>query len=270
MATKIKHRQRRKDLLSEHDEFISFSEKAFKWGTANWPLVIIAAGMMVVAGVVGLLIKSSTAANREQYQVSFQEALKTFQAPVAMEGLPPMPGTVTYTSEKEKYEAAQFKIEKLIREHPDTEASPFIRMYLADSLLKQGKLDEAINEYRQIRQKYPLMTDLEILAKHNEAVALYLKEDYRGALEIFSELAGNDIPLNKASALVYAGNCSKKLGEIQNAIDFYQRAVDGYSDSLLTNGLEAKIKQLKIGAWKPDENPAPPGETPEPPAPGNP
>ncbi len=59
VAKKIKIKPSRKELLKEEDEFISFTEQAFKWGTANWPIVIIALAVIVAVALIGIMLKSN-------------------------------------------------------------------------------------------------------------------------------------------------------------------------------------------------------------------
>lgn len=265
MAKKIKIKPSRKELLKEEDEFISFTEQAFKWGTANWPIVIIALAVIVAVALIGIMLKSNLEKSKKEYAYSFEEALETLNAPVETGGQSPQnvnPGAIIYSDEKQKYEAVAFKLEKVVKEKPNSELAAFARLYLADTNLQLGKYEEAVKEYDVLINNQTGQGAVALLAKHNKGIALYMQKKYEEALPLFVELAESDTPLAKASSLVYAGRCSEQLGKVEDAVKYYQRAVDSYSDSVLTNGLKEKIARLKI-ASNPSAQPASvPSETP--------
>lgn len=251
MAKKIKIKPSRKELLKEEDEFISFTEQAFNWTIANWPIVIISLAVIVAVALVGVMLKSNYDKSKMEYTYSFEDALATLNAPVEASGQPPEnvnPGALIYPDEKQKLEALAFKLDKVIRERPNSELASFARLYLADADLQLGKYDEAIKEYDALIKKSDGQSVTAVLAKHNKAIALYMQRKYEDALPLFVELAESDTPLAKASSLVYAGRCSEQLGKVEEAVKYYQRAVDSYSDSVLTNGLKEKIARLKIAS----------------------
>lgn len=252
MARKIKQYSR-KELLKEQDEFLSLTEQSIEWSRANWPILIIALGIIAVAGVVGLLIRSSTASAKQEFQASLEEAISTYNAPVEGQGMPPTQGIAIYPDQKQKYDAAVFKFDKLVKENSGSNLVPYMRTYLAGASLNQGDYDKAIQEYGAIIQSVNPDSDLATIARHNQAIAYYLKGKYDQAYPIFKELAEGKTPLEKASAIVYAARCAEQLGKADEALKYYQRAVDSYSDSFLTNGLKEKIARLKMSSPQPQE-----------------
>ncbi len=71
-------------------------------------------------------------------------------APVETGGQSPQnvnPGAIIYSDEKQKYEAVAFKLEKVVKEKPNSELAAFARLYLADTNLQLGKYEEAVKEY---------------------------------------------------------------------------------------------------------------------------
>jgi len=251
LARKIKQ-YRRKDLVNEPDEFLTFTERSIEWSRSNWPTLIIAVGVIAVAGVVGLLIRSSAANARMEFQNSLMEAITTYNSPVEGQGIQPTPGVTIFPDQKQKYDAALFKLDKLYKEHSGSEVAPYLRTYIADSYFNEGDYDKAIQEYTNIIQSLPPNSDLALIARNNMGVAYYLKGKYDQAYPIFKELADSKNPLNKASAIIYAGRCAERLGKADEAIKYYKRAVASYSDSTLTNGLKETISKLRLASGLPE------------------
>lgn len=249
MARKIKIKPSRKELLKEEDEFISATGRAFNWVGANWPIVIIGIAVIVALNLIGVMLKSNYQKNKMGYISSFEEALETLNAPV--EGASQFtrkvtPGAIIYPNEKQKLEATSFKLEKIIKENPKSELAFFARLYHADANLQMGNFDEALKEYDAVVKNFAGEGMLALLAKHNKAIALYMQKRYDEAISLFVELAQSDTHLAKASSLVYAGRCNEQLGKLEDAVKYYQQALDSYSDSVLTNGLKEKVAQLKM------------------------
>ena len=247
MAKKIKH-YRRKDLVQAPDEFLTLTEQAVVWSGTNWPTVIIAAGVIVVMAVVGLLVKSSMDNSKNEFNIAFKEAVDVYNAPLKNEGMPPMPGVPMYDDDKKKYDDAQFKFEKLLKENPKNIMAPRIQLYVADCIMKKGDYEKAEASYDQIIGSQPADSYLTVIAKTNKATALYMEGEYEPAFKLFKQIA--DDKTNKTdmvAALVYAARSAEKLNKIDDAVKYYQLAVDSYSDSLLTSGLKEKIAQLKMG-----------------------
>lgn len=244
MAKKIKN-YRRKDLIQEPDEFLTLTEQGIEWSQKNWPVLIIAGGVIVVMVVVGLLIKSSMDNSKNEFNIALKEATDVYDAPLKSSGMPPMPGVPMYDDEQKKYEDAIFKFDKLLRENQKSELAPQIKMYLADSNMKKGDFEKAEALYEEIIRTAPADSYLGILAKLNKAMALYQEGRFGDAYPMFKQIADDANKTAKVSAIVYTGRSAEKLNKTDEAIKYYQLAVDSYSDSLLTNGLKEKIVQLK-------------------------
>ena len=259
MARKIKKKVSRKDLLKETDDFLTFSEQVTEWGRENWPLALIGTGLVAVVIVVVILVRSSIADSKARYQEQVADALGAFNLAMQSEAITPTtPSDVAFDTTKE-YEDVAYKFEKLLRDYPRTQENPLILYYLGNSYQKTGKYDKARENYRKVIEMEG-QGSLAGPARYNIGMSFYLEEKFDKALAIFRKLVDEKTPVSRAASLVYGGRCFEELGKFDEAIKYYQLALDAYSDSKLTKGLESHIEQLKIKSSEKGRE----GESPEP------
>jgi predicted negative regulator of RcsB-dependent stress response len=112
--------------------------------------------------------------------VDFSAAMKVFQAPV---GVPPTPGQITYTEEKNKYTDAERKFSEVASNYPRTHSGRVAAYYAALSLEKLDKNEEAKKRLRDLSgsrdeemaavAKFELAGLDERTGQRDEAVKLY-------------------------------------------------------------------------------------------------
>jgi len=265
LARKIKIKQRRKDLLKGEDEFLTFSEKAVEWGTENWPLLLVALGVVVLFFVVGLFIKSSVAESRMKAANQLNEAVSEYNNAIIRQVMAARTPEMPFDAGS-AYENALYKLNKFIKDHPGSEQEELVRLYLASADIHY-QMTRVMPDYSQARKHLEKLAqsekvgELRNLARHNIGMTYYLEGNYDKALGIFDELVNDGTPVARAANLVYAGRCHEKKGDYDSAIERYRLALDSYSDVSITNGLDTKIAELKIKLEEDGEKT--PGKDPE-------
>lgn len=271
MARKIKRKLRRKDLLNEQDEFLSFSEEAAEWSKKNWPLLLIASGAVAVVIVVFILIKSTLSDSRTRSQAQVADALDSYSKSSRNEIMAIVnPEEGTTTDPAKSFEDTAYKIDKVMKDQSGEKNNQAVMFYLANSYLKSGGYGKARETYQKIINQKSKDAGLIDLSNYNLAMSYYLEKKYGDALPIFDKLVTGKTPTARAGSLVYAGRCYEQTGKLDKAVEYYQLALDAYSDSKLTSGLASKIEKLKmqkegggVGGTTPEEAPKPETMTPE-------
>ncbi len=251
MARKIKKKQRRKDLLKGEDEFLTFSEKAAEWGAENWPILLIGVGVVALFFVVGLFIKSSVADSRTNAASRLNEAIAGYNNAVVRQVMSARSPEAPQFDARTAYENAAYRLKKYLDDHPDSEQSELVRLYLANAEIR-FQLNRVMPDFTQARtnleelSKLGKSDEMGHLARHNLGMTYYLEGKYDKALEIFEKLIAEGTPVARAANLVYAGRCHEKNGNFDRAIERYRLTLDSYSDIRITNGLDSKIAELRI------------------------
>lgn len=247
MARKIKKKLSRKELLREEDEFISFTEEATEWASENWPLLLIAIGVAAIIVVVGILVKSSIADSKLRLANQVNEAITNYTDASQTEVMSLFsPDETTAGVDIEKnYEDSAYKFEKLMRDEPKTSKQPVVMFYLGNSFLKSADYEKARASYGKLAAMENAGS-LADMALYNTGMSYYMEGNYPEALKSFEKLIESETPTARVGSLVYAGKCLEETKKPEKAIEYYRLAIDAYSDSKLTLGLESRINMLEL------------------------
>lgn len=117
----------------KHDEFVDTLDATLLWLEDHWrALGLTALAVVLVGGSVGGFLWYSRH-QEQRASTALTAALMTYQAPVQA-GLPPLPGqgpAKVFTSEKEKFEAAQKEFAAVRADFPRTQAGQLAGLYQA-------------------------------------------------------------------------------------------------------------------------------------------
>lgn len=117
----------------KHDEFVDSLDATLLWVEDHWKDLLAATlTVVVVGGLVGGYLWYSRDQERRA-STALTAALMTYQAPVQA-GLPPLPGegpAKVFTSEKEKFAAAQKEFAAVHTDFPPTQAGQLAGLYQA-------------------------------------------------------------------------------------------------------------------------------------------
>jgi hypothetical protein len=97
--------------------------------------------VIVVAAVFGW--KTYSERQTVKASAAFDDAMKTFQAPVGATGMPPLPGTPIFNDENSKLTAAVPKFEDVAKKYPHTRPGQLANYYAGLCLTKLNKDSEA-------------------------------------------------------------------------------------------------------------------------------
>jgi predicted negative regulator of RcsB-dependent stress response len=85
-----------------------------------------------------------------QAQVALDEAMKIFNAPIAVPGQPALPGEVTYPDAQKRAQDAQPKLAAVATQFPHTNPGKLARYYSALCLMDLDRLNQASEELKKL------------------------------------------------------------------------------------------------------------------------
>lgn len=102
---------------------------------------------LLIAAVIvsGAIFGWKTYSQRQTVKASaaFDDAMKTFQAPIGTTGMPPIPGQPIFNDENSKFTAAAPKFEDVTKKYSHTRPGQLANYYAGLSLVRLGKDPEA-------------------------------------------------------------------------------------------------------------------------------
>jgi len=85
-----------------------------------------------------------------QAQAAFDDAMKIYNAPLAIPGQPALPGEVTYADEAPRAQDAEVKLAVVAEKYPHTNAGKLARYYSALSLMDLDRVNQASEELKKL------------------------------------------------------------------------------------------------------------------------
>lgn len=138
----------------KQDEFVDTMDALLLYLEENWRQLL---GLVAIAAVVGGAVGGYVWYSRSQERkasLALTQALLTFQARVQA-GLPALPGEgaeQTFSSEKEKYTAAEKKFAEVREKYPRTHAALQAQHYQAVCLYKMGETQKGLDELKALTE----------------------------------------------------------------------------------------------------------------------
>jgi len=85
-----------------------------------------------------------------QAQVALDEAMRIYNAPLAVPGQPTLPGELTYQDGERRSEDAETKLSVVAQKYPHTNAGKLARYYSALALMDLNRLNQASEELKKL------------------------------------------------------------------------------------------------------------------------
>ncbi|MGD9124345.1 MAG: tetratricopeptide repeat protein [Desulfarculaceae bacterium] len=195
----------RKKLLKEPDEFLTFSDRAFRWAKQNLKLVIVSVSAVVLILAVVLGIR----------------AYQQYRAKAASEALAPafnlyLNTVATAGEDSKQIKAAADSLSQVTSTYSTTTSGLQARLALGSLLLEQEKFKKAEKTFRGLSEEPDLAPELLPLAWRGLAQALEGQNKPTAAAEAFQEAARLSGPslarmsrLDQARVLAAAGDKSR-------------------------------------------------------------
>ena len=224
-----------KKKLKEPDEFISFTDHAFRFISHHYKR-IIAGGVIlgVLMAAFFLFQKWEEKKEGEAYQ-PFGNALELYQ----MLDSPYREGSPA------DYKSLIEKFDEVITKFPSTSSGKLSVLYKGNLHLKLGEFDEATKAYETFLQKAGKEKFYRLLAMEGLGYAHEGKKEYEKAVEAYERMLAMGEGLQVANAYLSKGRCLEKLGKNKEALESYKTFLNLAPKAMMANLVSERISQLE-------------------------
>jgi tetratricopeptide (TPR) repeat protein len=224
-----------KKKLKEPDEFISFTDHAFRFISRHYRRIITVGVILgVLLGAFFLFQKWEEKKEGEAYQL-FGIALQLNQ----MLDSPNREGSPA------DYRSLIEKFDEVITKFPRTSSGKVSLLYKGNLHLKLGEFDEAIKAYETFFQGAGKEKFYRLLAMEGLGYAHEGKKEYEKAVEAYERMLEMGEGLQVANAYLNKGRCYEKLGKKKEALESYKSFLQVAPKAMMANLVSERISQLE-------------------------
>jgi hypothetical protein len=129
---------------------IGAAEKTAHWSVEHrntLAIAVIALAVVVAAGAGGWYYLS---AQNQKASLDMTQAIRTLQAPLRPAGSPEQPGVPSFTSAKERAEAAKKQFQAILDKYPHTRSADMSRYFLGVTSATEGDNAAAENDFKAV------------------------------------------------------------------------------------------------------------------------
>jgi tetratricopeptide (TPR) repeat protein len=224
-----------KKKLKEPDEFISFTDHAFRFISRHYRRIIAGAVILgVLMGGFFLFQKWEEKKEGEAY-LPFSAALELYQ----MVDSPYREGSPA------NYKGLIEKFDEVIKKFPRTSSGKLSLLYKGNLHLRLGEFDEAIKAYEPFLQKAGKEKFYGLLATEGLGYAHEGKKEYEKAIEAYERMLETGEGLQVANAYLSKGRCYERLGKKKEALESYKAFLNLAPKAMMANLVSERISQLE-------------------------
>jgi predicted negative regulator of RcsB-dependent stress response len=171
----------------KQDRFAEATKETFDWTVTHRKNLVI--GAVVVAIILIAAIGSWAYLQRREEAASLElgRAMRTFNAQLRPEGTPAQPGVLSFTSSKERYEAAIREFQNIADEYKLTRSGDIARYYVGVTALQMGDFKRAETQLKDSSDRGN--AEIASLAKYALANLYRLQNRPDEAIRLLKELA---------------------------------------------------------------------------------
>jgi len=224
-----------KKKLKEPDEFISFTDHAFRFISRHYKRIITGVVILGVFLAAFFLFQKWEEKKEAEAYLPFSAALELYQ----MLNSPYREGSPT------DYKSLMEKFDEVITKFPRTSSGKLSLLYKGNLHLKLEEFDEAIKAYETFLQKAGKEKFYRLLAMEGLGYAHEGKKEYEKAVEAYERMLEMGEGLQVANAYLSKGRCFEKLGKKKEALESYKTFLNLAPKAMMANLVSEKISQLE-------------------------
>ena len=224
-----------KKKLKEPDEFISLSEKAYRF-IVQYQKPIVTGGIILLVVVLVIILFQKWEKRKEvDAEQKFAVAVQLYQGIISpnREGSP------------SEYKNVSEKFDEVIAKFPRTSAGRLSLLYKGNIHLQLGEFGEAIKKYQTFLQKAGKVKLYHLLAAEGMGYAYEGMKDYEKALQAYQKILEVGESFETADAYLNMGRCYEKLGKNKEALENYHAFIKISEKSPVANAVLRKISILE-------------------------
>ena len=224
-----------KKKLKEPDEFISFTDHAFRFISQHFRPILTGAVILLVILLAFFLFQKWEEKKEGEASRTFGAVLEVYQ----MVNSPYREGAPT------DYKSLLEKFDEVIMNFPRTSSGKLALLYKGNIHLRLGEFDEAIKTYQSFLQKAGSEKLYRVLATEGLGYAYEGKKDYEKAAEAYEKTLEMGEGAQVANAYLNKGRCYEKLGKKKEALESYKGYLKASPKSMMANIVSGRISQLE-------------------------
>jgi predicted negative regulator of RcsB-dependent stress response len=216
------------------DPLVTWALRAETWMRSAWKPIVIGAGVIGLAVIVGFLIRGS----RRGAEASAAEQLAQAQMQL-------------WTTGEGNTARAIELADRLIEQAPGTRSGRIALLVRADALLEQKDSEGALAAYRTYLAKDVGDPILRRSAERGVAVTLEDTGKFAEAATAYLGLAeGGSSPAVIVTDLMSAARCRERAGDMKGAEEIYERILAQYGSEPQAADAKLRLAEVKVQAPK--------------------
>jgi outer membrane protein assembly factor BamD (BamD/ComL family) len=144
---------------------------------------------------------------------------------------------------QENIQKASTMFKEILDEYPGTPSAHVSLYFLGNSLMEEGKYQEAIDVYSSFVKQNPKARILLGLVQQRLGFAYLLNENRGAAMEAFEAVLTNPLALNKDQVVFELAKLAEADGNVDEAVSHYKKVVQEFplSPFAMEAGLRVKV-----------------------------
>jgi predicted negative regulator of RcsB-dependent stress response len=223
---------------------IDAAEKTVHWSVEHQKTLVIAS--IIVIAVVGASLGSWYYIQKQDEKASLEltQAVRTYSEPIRAAGAPEQPDSPSFTSVKERAQAAQKQFQQIADHYPHTHASQFAQYFLGLTAADVGDNAAAERHLKDIASVRN--SDLAALAKFALAAVYRNTNRQKEALDLYKQLADKpSATIGKVMAQMEEAATYEQMNQADKAKIIYQQIQKENPDSAGGQLAGSKLQAMK-------------------------
>lgn len=129
---------------------IEAAEKTAHWSVEHRNTLVVAVVVLLVIAAAGVGGWYYLSAQNEKASLDMTQAIRTLEAQIRPAGTPAQPGIPSFTSAKERAEAAKKQFQTIIEKYPHTHSADVSRYFLGVTSATEGENAAAENDFKAV------------------------------------------------------------------------------------------------------------------------
>ena len=129
---------------------IEAAEKTAHWSVEHRNTLVVAVVVVLVIAAAGVGGWYYLSAQNEKASLDMTQAIRTLEAQIRPAGTPAQPGIPSFTSAKERAEAAKKQFQTIIEKYPHTHSADVSRYFLGVTSATEGENAAAENDFKAV------------------------------------------------------------------------------------------------------------------------
>ena len=129
---------------------IEAAEKTAHWSVEHRNTLVVAVVVLLVIAAAGVGGWYYLSAQNEKASLDMTQAIRTLEAQIRPAGIPAQPGIPSFTSAKERAEAAKKQFQTIIDKYPHTHSADVSRYFLGVTSATEGENAAAENDFKAV------------------------------------------------------------------------------------------------------------------------